>query len=398
MSHPRPEALHAALRAQVDQDFLPGVSTALIRGGEVVDRFVYGYADREAGIALREDHLFRAFSNTKLVTSCAVLLLWEAGRFHFDDPIERYLPELAHRQVLRPGATRLDDVEPARSAITIRQLMTHTSGLTYGIFEPGTLLAQAYAQTRLRDPGRPLQDFITDLAPLPLAFHPGERWEYSVATDVLGRLVEVLSGQRFGAFITERIFAPLGMVDTGFFVPASQAHRLATLYVGNDPTNPTTPGLRRADESPGAYLSRPVFESGGGGLVTTLDDMVRLVHSMLPGGPPLLKRATIDLMSTNELPAGMWVEFPPLPPFVGRGFGLGSAVTVQPGAFDPKQATGEVSWGGLAGTVWWFNPRLDIAGVLMTQRLYGQGGLHTIAFRLEGYRALGDAAGAVVAT
>jgi CubicO group peptidase (beta-lactamase class C family) len=117
--------------------------------------------------------------------------------------------------------------------------------------------------------------------------------------------------------------------------------------------------------------------------------MVRLVHSMLPGGPPLLKPGTIGMMSTNQLPDGMWVEFPNMPPFVGRGFGLGSSVAVQPGPYDPKEVTGEVSWGGLAGTVWWFNPRLDIAGVLMTQRYYGQGGLHTIAFRKEAYRALG---------
>jgi CubicO group peptidase (beta-lactamase class C family) len=385
------KALHAAMRSQVDLGFLPGVSTALLRGSEVSDIFVCGFADKEAGIPLREDHIFRAFSNTKLVTSCAVLLLWEEGRFDLDDPIEKYIPELGERQVLRPGAVSVEDTEPASAPVTIRQLMTHTSGLTYGIFDPTTVLAKAYAKAALRHPSRALKDFIADLAPLPLAFQPGQRWEYSVATDVLGRLVEVISGQTFGAFISSRIFDPLGMVDTDFWVPESKTSRLTSLYVGVDITDPTKPGLIRADAAPypGAYLSRPAFESGGGGLVTTLGDMVRLVHSMLPGGPPLLKPVTIELMATNQLPSGMWVEFPNMPPFVGRGFGLGSSVAVQPGPFDPKEVTGEVSWGGLAGTVWWFNPRLDIAGVLMTQRYYGQGGLHTIAFRKEAYRALG---------
>ncbi|MBC7726214.1 MAG: beta-lactamase family protein [Microbacteriaceae bacterium] len=379
------------MQAQVDQQFLPGVSTALLRGGEVSDIFVCGFADKEAGIALREDHIFRAFSNTKLVTSCAVLLLWEEGRFDFDDAIEKYIPELGLRQVLRPGAASVEDSEPASTSITIRQLMTHTSGLTYGIFDPTTVLAKAYGTAALRHPGRPLKDFIGDLAPLPLAFQPGKRWEYSVATDVLGRLIEVISGQTFGSFISRSIFEPLGMVDTGFHVPESKTSRLTSLYVGVDITNPTKAGLLRADAAPypGAYMSRPSFESGGGGLVTTLGDMVRLVHSMLPGGPPLLKPGTIGNMSTNQLPDGMWVEFPNMPPFVGRGFGLGSSVAVQPGPYDPKEVTGEVSWGGLAGTVWWFNPRLDIAGVLMTHRYYGQGGLHTIAFRKEAYKALG---------
>ncbi len=384
-------ALHAAMQAQVDLGFLPGVSTALLRGSEVSDIFVCGFADKEAGIALREDHIFRAFSNTKLVTSFAVLLLWEEGRFDFDDAIEKYIPELGQRQVLRPGAASVEDTEPASTSITIRQLMTHTSGLTYGIFDPTTVLAKAYGKAALRHPGRPLKDFIADLAPLPLAFQPSKRWEYSVATDVLGRLIEVISGQTFGAFISSCIFEPLGMVDTDFYVPESKTSRLTSLYVGVDITNPTKAGLMRADASPypGAYLSRPAFESGGGGLVTTLGDMVRLVHSMLPGGPPLLKRGTIKMMSTNQLPEGMWVEFPNMPPFVGRAFGLGSSVAVHPGPYDPKEVTGEVSWGGLAGTVWWFNPRLDIAGVLMTQRYYGQGGLHTIAFRKEAYGALG---------
>ena len=385
------DALHTAMRAQVDQDFLPCVSTALLRGKAVVDTFCYGFADKEAGIPLREDHIFRAFSNTKLVTSCAVLLLWEEGLLQFDDPIEKYIPELGKRHVLRPNATRIDDTEPAKSAITIRQLMTHTSGLSYGIFDPTTVLAKAYLEAQLRHPGKPMKDFITALAPLPLASHPGTHWEYSISTDVLAYLVEVISGQTFGEFIAKRIFAPLGMVDTDFFVPESKRSRLTTLYVGHDIAKPMLPGLLRADAAPfpGAYLNRAAFESGGGGLVTTLGDMVRLIQSLIPGGQMLLKPATMAMMATNQLPAGMWVQFPNAPAMVGRGFGLGSSVAIHPAPYDPKEVTGEVSWGGLAGTSWWINPRLNIAGVLMTQRYYGQGGIYTVIFKNEAYKALG---------
>lgn len=385
------DGLHTAMRAQVDQGFLAGVSTAVLRGREVVDTFCCGHADKEAGVAWREDHIVRAFSNTKLLTSCAVLLLWEQGRLQLDDPIEKWIPALGSRQVLRPGADRIDDTEPARSPITIRQLMAHTSGLTYGIFDPDTVLGKAYSAARLRDPARPLKDFIADLAPLPLAFHPGTRWEYSVATDVLGYLVEVISGQTFGDFLAERILEPLAMVDTGFFVPASKADRLAALYVGVDIANPLKPGLLRADAMPypGAYRERPVFESGGGGLVTTLGDTARLIQALMPGGPTLLAPETITMMAANQLPAGMWVEFPNMPALVGRAFGLGSSVSIHPGMFEPGEVTGEMAWGGLAGTLWWINPRLNMAGVLMTQRFYGQGGLHTISFKQEAYKALG---------
>jgi CubicO group peptidase (beta-lactamase class C family) len=171
------KALHAAMRAQVDQQFLPCVSTALLRGREVVDRFCYGHADKEAAIQLREDHIFRMFSSTKLVTSCAVLLLVEEGKVRLDDPIGKYLPALAQMQVLRMGATRIDDVEPANTPITIQHLMTHTSGLSYGIFDPGSLLFDAYNKALPLHPGKTLSEMVETLAMLPLSFQPGTRWE-----------------------------------------------------------------------------------------------------------------------------------------------------------------------------------------------------------------------------
>jgi CubicO group peptidase (beta-lactamase class C family) len=171
------EALHAAMREQVDRQLLPGVSTALLCGREVVDLFCCGSADREAGVALREDHIFRVFSNTKLVTSCAALLLFEEGRYRLDDPIEAYLPELGRRRVLRPGATELGDTEPARGPITVRHLMTHTAGLSYGLFDPGSLLFDAYNRAAVMHPAKTLAMKVQSLADLPLSSHPGTRWE-----------------------------------------------------------------------------------------------------------------------------------------------------------------------------------------------------------------------------
>lgn len=365
--------LHQAMQRQVDDGLLAGLSSAVLVGRELVDEHCCGFADREQRVPLRRDHLFRAFSNTKLVTSCAVLLLWEQGRFGLDDPIDDYLPALARRQVLRPDATRLDDTEPARSPITIRQLLTHSAGLGYGLLDPGSLLFGAYAERQVLRPSLTLAEMIDALAPLPLAYHPGTSWQYSVATDVLSRLVEVLSGQRFGDFLQQQVLGPLGMVDTGFVVPAAQQHRLTAIYAGADPARPTVPGLTRSDAFPfpGAYRTPAPRQSGGAGLVTTLPDMLALLRSLLPGGPQLLRPATLALLMRNQLPPGQHIGFPGLGTVPGRGHGLGGAVTVTPWAGDPSDAVDDFQWGGIAGTHWWISPRRNLAGVVMTQRQMG---------------------------
>jgi CubicO group peptidase (beta-lactamase class C family) len=391
VAHQSFEAFHAAMQAQVEQQFLPGVSTALFQGREVVDTFCCGFADKEAAIHLREDHIFRMFSSTKLVTSCAVLMLFEEGRIQWDDPIEAYIPELGSRQVLKSAATRIDDVEPARTSITIRHLMTHTSGLSYGMFDPGTVMFKAYNNAQVMHPGKTLSEMMTTLASLPLSFQPGTQWEYSVATDVLGRLVEVVTGESLGKCFSSRIFEPLGMVDTDFWLPEDKLKRLCTLYVGVDLMDPTRPGLLRADDKPfaGAYTRKWPRESGGGGLVSTLGDSVKLIQSFLPDGPSLLRPETIELMCRNQLPAGLCVQFPNMPRFVSKGFGLGSSVTIGTSASEPAEVVGEVGWGGLAGTIWWINPRIGIAGVLMTQRYFGFGNPYSFVFKEQAYKALG---------
>jgi CubicO group peptidase (beta-lactamase class C family) len=383
-------AAHAAMRGLVDGDILPGVSSAVLVGRDLVDVNCMGWADKEAQIPLRTDHLFRVFSNTKLITSCAALLLFEEGRFQLDDPIEKFIPQLGNRRVLRPGATSLEDTEPARGSITIRQLLSHSSGLSYGLFDPGSVMFKAYQARKVLNPAKPLADMIDALAELPLVYHPGTSWEYSVATDVVGRLVEVVSGQAFDRFIQARILDPLGMVDTGFMVPEKDRSRFAAYYAGADLMDPMKPGLTRTDNSPwpGAYLRPAPWLSGGGGLVSSLPDMVALVRSLLPGGPTLLKPETIAEMMTNQLPDGVWLRFAMTGEAVGKGYGLAGAVTVHPTPYDHADSAGEFWWGGVAGTQWWISPRTGIAGLLMTQRQMAFFHPFAIEFKRLAYEAV----------
>lgn len=381
----------AAMQRYVDGDILAGVSWALLEGRDIVDMQAVGFADREAQEALRADHIFRAFSNSKLVATCAALLLHEEGRLGLDDPVERYIPELGGRRVLKRGATDIDDTEPAARSMTVRDLLTHQSGLSYGIFDPGTVIFKAYNERGVLNPATPLSDMIDQLAGLPLVFQPGTDWEYSVATDVLGRLVEIVSGQKFDAFLQARIFDPLGMADTGFHVPKDKHDRLVAYYKGADLLDPTKPGLKRLDNAPypGAYLGPVPRLSGGGGLVTTLPDMVALVRALLPGGPRLLKPETIAEMTRNQLPDGQWIRFANLGAMPGKGFGLGGAVTVAPGPLDPAGSVGEFQWGGVAGTHWFVNPRTNIAGVVMAQRYMAFWNPFFFDFKRHAYAAMG---------
>ncbi|MBR1211168.1 beta-lactamase family protein [Bradyrhizobium sp. JYMT SZCCT0180] len=358
------------MQRYIDGNILAGVSSAVLVGRDLVDVNCVGWADKEAQTALRPDHIFRAFSNTKLVTSSAALLLMEEGRLKLDDPVEKYIRQFANRKVLRPGATSLDDTEPAKSPITIRHLMSHSSGLSYGYFDPGSTIFKAYTERGVLNPTTTLADMVDVLADLPLIYHPGTSWEYSVAIDVLARLVEVISGQPFDVFVKSRIFDPLGMVDTGFVVPEKDHGRLVAYYVGADLMEPLKPGLTRSEKAPypGAYL-RPVARfDGGGGLVTTLPDMVALIRSLLPGGNTLLKPETISQMLTNQLPDGQWIRFALMGEQVGKAHTLAGGLIVKPTPFDHPDASGELYWGGVAGTQWWISPKHNMAGVMMAQR------------------------------
>ena len=372
--------LDAQLQAWVDAGLLPGVAVGVLRHGDLIHQACVGHAEIASATPLRPDHIHRAFSSTKLVTACAALLLWEQGKFGLDDPIEASIPALGQRQVLRAGATRIDDTEPARSSITVRQLFAHNSGLALGLLDPDSLLFKAYASSGVRDANLDLAQMMAALGPLPLAFHPGQRWGYSVATDVLARLVEIHSGQRFGDYLAEHIFAPLAMVDTAHHTPADKQHRLATLY-GPDKhaADPATAPLLPLPKLryPGA-LAEPVARQGGsGGLVTTLPDSLALLRALQPSapGPKLLQPDTLALLTTNQLPAGeaeAVVDFPESGIVRGKGYGLFGAVTAVGAEVNhPSHAIPGVEWGGLGATHWWIAPDQGLAVALMTQRYIG---------------------------
>jgi CubicO group peptidase (beta-lactamase class C family) len=360
----------AAMQRYVDNNLLSGISWAVLSGRDLVDVNCVGWADKEAQTPLRTDHIFRVFSNTKLITSCAALLLYEEGKLKLDDPIERFIPQLGNRKVLRPGATSIDDTEPAKRSITVRHLLTHSAGLSYGLFDPGSVIYKALNERGVHNPAATLAQLVDVLAGLPLIYHPGTSWEYSLATDVTARLVEVISGESFDKFIKRRILDPLGMVDTGFVVPDEDRDRFVAYYAGADIMAPMKPGLTRTDNAPfpGAFLKPIARLNGGGGLVSTLPDMVALIRSLLPGGPTLLKLETIAQMMTNQLPEGQWIRFATLGEQPGKSYGLAGGLIVKPSPVDHPDSAGELYWGGVAGTQWWISPGRNLAGVMMAQR------------------------------
>lgn len=384
--------LNTALQRRIDNEELPGASYTVVRGDEVIARGCLGWADREAREPLGEQHLFRIFSNTKLITSCAALQLLEQGRFTLDDDIGDHIPALKNLRVLKRGATSLDDTEPAREPVRIRHLLTHTSGFSYWFIDPKHPLAKAYVSAGIADSKLTLAQQMERLGTLPLLFQPGTQWNYSVSTDVVGALVEVLSGQAIDKYFQQHIFEPLGMHDTFFVVPPEKAHRLAKLYVG-DLVAPLNPGLKRADHLPwaDAYVKPVPRLNPGGGLVSSLGDYTTLLRALLAGGRGILRAETMPLVYENQLPEGLWVSIPPLGLQPGRGHSFAASVGVSPSAEDPARVAGEIQWGGLAGTLWWISPRDNMAAVLMTQRYFGSDLPFWSEFKLKVIEALRSA-------
>jgi CubicO group peptidase (beta-lactamase class C family) len=248
--------------------------------------------------------------------------------------------------------------------------LSHSAGLSYGLFDPGSVIFTAYNERKVLNPATPLSGMIDALADIPLTYQPGTSFEYSVAIDVIARMVEVISGQPFDKFIQSRILGPLGMVDTGFVVPEKDRGRFVAYYAGADLMDPMKPGLTRTDNSPypGAYLKPVPRFNGGGGLVSTLPDMVALIRSLLPGGPNLLKPETLALLTDNQLADGVWLRFAMMGELKGKAYGLGGGLILQPSPIDHPDAQGEIYWGGVAGTQWWISPKRNMAGVMMAQR------------------------------
>lgn len=365
-------ASHEVLDRYVDKELIAGANAAVLKGQDILDLYATGKADISGDIDMGVDHIFRAYSNTKIMTAIAVMMLYEEGKLKLDDPVETWIPQLGNRKVFKADAKDMGDVEDAERSITVRHLLTHSSGLSYGVFDPGTLIFDAYAKAGVGDVSQPLSGMMDALEGIPLGYQPGTSWNYSVATDVLGYLVQVINDRPFDEVLKERIWDPLEMVDTGFVLPAEKASRLAKVYLGADLGQPMLSGLT---ESPGLmafdYSKRPVRPSGGGGTVSTLPDMIKLMRSFLPGGTDLLKRETRDLMMQNHLPEGQNISFAGVGEVPGLGHGLGAGVKLVAWPGEPDSVVGEYHWGGVAGTHWWINMELGVAGLNMAQREMG---------------------------
>ena len=375
------------MRRHVEEGRLPGVATLIARRGRIAHLETVGWADAEERRTLKPDTVVRIYSMTKPITVVAALMLWEEGLFQLDDPVGAFLPELAVMPVLRGVEHGAPVLAPARRRATIRHLMTHTSGMTYGDPDDDALGERLYAEADLLRADRTLAEMVSALGRLPLLFDPGDRWRYSLSIDVLGRLVEVLSGQALHAFFQERVLGPLGMVDSGFCTPASAVDRLATLY------GPAEHGGIAPIPAPcGRDFTRlePMC-SGGGGMVGTILDYARFAQMLLGGGElhgtRLLAPRTVALMARNHLPpeAGPYGN----PPHAGHDFGLGVRVLRDPGLAGQLDAPGTFGWSGLAHTDYWVDPTSELVGVMMTQLVAPAPGVPVAQqFRTLAYQAL----------
>ena len=366
MSSERLERLDRVMQGYIDRNEVAGVVTLVARRGKVVHFSALGERDAESGAPMTHDAIFRIASMTKPIASTALMMLYEEGRFQLRDPIAKWLPEFADMQVALPPPThertgRFKTV-PAAGPITVQQILTHTAGLANsyrGIMQPE--YQEMAARTK---PGDTVGDMLKRLATLPLNFHPGEAWEYGRATDVVGRLVEVMSGQTLDLFLKERIFEPLDMTDTHFYVPESKLDRFTALY------RPDANGKIELAEAPTAdsrFFAEPhVYFSGAGGLASTARDYFRFHQMMLNGGElegvRILSRKTVELMTTNHTgDKGIWLAGP------GYGFGQGYAIVTDLGPSGTPRSEGSYYWGGAYGTIFWVDPEEELIGILMEQ-------------------------------
>ena len=371
-SSERLERLHALMQREVDQKQLPGIVTLLARHAKVIDYRTYGVRDLASGAPITKDTIFRAYSMTKPVTGVAMMILYEQGKWLPSDPISKVIPEFAHLKVSK-GVDAGGNIilEDAAHPPTMQELMTHTAGFVYGFFGD-TPVDKEYRKVNPLA-SNSLKEMIDKLAKIPLAYQPGTKWVYSVSMDIQGYIIEKLSGQALPDFMEQHIFRPLGMKDSSFFVPAEKLNRFVTLY--------------RSDEK-GQLVAVPVYHrefneppkapSGGGGLVTTVEDYYRFALMLVSGGElngiRILSPASVQLMSSNHLgPNLLTGEFSIGGQVMRRGFGYGYDCAVE---FDPAEANlpdgrGTFFWDGAAGTWFWVDPTNDVVFIGMIQRLLG---------------------------
>jgi len=373
---------HVMKRRYVDGGYLPGMLTQVYRKGHLVHTGICGHMDLERGKPMREDAIFRIYSMSKPITAVALMMLVEEGLIGLDDIVHSHIPEWKNLGVYSSGMpSLLPDAPPSflttpvQRAMKVVDLATHTSGLTYG-FMMRSAVDAAYRKAKVVDRETPdgLQGMVAQLAQIPLDFSPGTAWNYSVSIDVLGYLVEKLSGMSFGEFLRTRLFDPLGMKDTAFYVPSDDIERFTSCY------QPETQGsgLRLQDDGrESIYAKPPMLESGGGGLVSTAHDYLRFCRMMLNGGTldgvQILSPKTVALFSLNYLPDAREIADMALPGmfsesgYAGVGFSLGCGVNVNVAKTRLPGSLGEYFWGGAAATAFWIDPKEELTVVFMTQ-------------------------------
>lgn len=366
------------LETDVDAGGLPGAVWLVARHGRIACFEAIGRRDPKAGDAMALDSVFRIYSMTKPIVSLATLMLLERGLIKIGDPVADFIPAFADTPVAIEQDGKLE-LRPPKRPMTVQDLLRHTSGLTYEFLGTGEV-HRRYAEARIGSRRRTNEQFCDELAKIPLLYDPGACWEYGRSTDVLGRVVEVASGKALGAFLSEEILGPLGMVDTGFAVPAQSHGRIAEAFE----TDPDT------GEKVGLIDPRvePAHESGGGGLMSTTLDYARFLHMMQGGGCSgdvrLLGRKTCEWMAADHLgsiPSACDLLTP------GYGFGLGYSVRLVDGISDSPGSAGQYTWGGIAGTTFWVDPRESLFAILMTQAP-GRRNFYRPLFRNLVYQAL----------
>ena len=385
-------------RSEVDKGALPGAVLAVARNGKVVYRQAIGYQDREKKIPMQTDAIFRIYSMSKPITTVAVMMLAEEGKIDVMAPVGQYLPEFKDVKV---GVEKTDpatrkprlELEPPRRPMTVQDLLRHTSGLVYGPFG-NKLVHQAYNKANLFDPAQSLAEFITKLSKLPLAHQPGSTWEYGMSVDVLGRIVEVVSGTPFDRFLEERITKPLGMSDTAFYLRPAQVPRLAEPQV--DPATGKRPQFPAGEE---LTKEKVKWFSGGGGLLSTTSDYSRFSQMLVNGGElngvRLLSPKTLAVMTSDQIPPGAAraidlaasEDLTPIPE-LGQSFGLGFAVRTDVGHTPVSGSVGDYFWAGAGGTYFWVDPQEKLYAVMMLQKPFMEAGYLRRALRELVYGAL----------
>jgi CubicO group peptidase (beta-lactamase class C family) len=396
----RLELIHPAMQAYVDRGVFAGINTLIARRGKVVHAGEFGWRDKEAGSPMTADTIFRLYSMTKPIVCTALMTLLEEGRFRLIDPVARYIPAFAAVKVREDDGGLVDPVRP----VMVRDLMTHTSGLSYHFVDESPV-GRMYDGAKLFDAGASLEAAIDDLARFPLAFQPGTRWRYSVGIDVAARLIEVISGRPLRAFLRERLFEPLGMIDTDYGVPPEKRSRLAAMYGRPDLTasgvtvrtelEAWAKGVNdRIDVSKTYPVDLPdVFMRGGHGLFATTHDYFRFAQMLANcgelDGARVIGRKTLELMHANTVPAALLpldIGGLPLP---GYGFGLGSRVLMDVAQSGAPGSAGEFGWSGAAKTHYWVDPKEELVGLFMTQSMMSFD-LPELDLRALAYQAIVD--------